>query len=35
MGPSNNVLVSVPPFIWNGFKSLSDKESFVLNIQNG
>ena len=34
MGSSNNVLVSVPPFIWNGFKCLSDKESFVLNIQN-
>ena len=34
MGESNNVIVSVPPNIWNGFKCISLKESYVVNIQN-
>ena len=34
MGQANNVLVSVPPLVWNGFKCTGLKEAFVLNIQN-
>ena len=34
MGDTNNVIVSVPPNVWNGFKGVGLKESYVLNIQD-
>ena len=34
MGDNNNVIVSVPPNVWNGFKCVGLKESYVLNIQD-
>lgn len=31
MGDRNYVRVTVPPRVWNGFKGLGSKESFVIN----
>ena len=31
MGPDNYVLVTVPPYVWNGFKGVAQGESLVAN----
>lgn len=31
MGPENYVLVTVPPYVWNGFKGIADGESIIAN----
>lgn len=31
MGPDNYVLVTVPPFVWNGFKGIGDEMAIVAN----
>jgi len=31
-GENNLVLVHIPPFIWHGFKCISEKEALVVNI---
>jgi dTDP-4-dehydrorhamnose 3,5-epimerase len=31
LGPENYLLVSVPPFVWNGFKGLGSSMSLVAN----
>ena len=31
LSPKNYLLVTIPPFIWNGFKGLDDSESIVAN----
>ena len=31
LSPKNYFLVTIPPFIWNGFKGLDDSESIIAN----
>lgn len=34
LSPENYLLIKIPPFIWNGFKSLHNSESIVANCLN-
>ena len=34
LSPKNYFLVSIPPFIWNGFKNLDNEESIIANCLN-
>ena len=31
LSPDDYFLVTIPPFIWNGFKGLDQNESFIAN----
>ena len=35
LSPKNYSLVTIPPFIWNGFKSLDNEESIIANCLTG
>ncbi|MDA9759196.1 dTDP-4-dehydrorhamnose 3,5-epimerase family protein [Candidatus Pelagibacter sp.] len=34
LSPKNYFLVTIPPFIWNGFKNLDNEESIIANCLN-